>query len=78
MTTKKILTHQSQKKEHSPLPTSGHPPATSTEIKWKTSHFSQNGIFFFTAYLKKTLKVISKLQKQYSNRKKEKPMTLTI
>lgn len=59
MTTKKILTHQSQKKEHSPLPTSGHPPATSTEIKWKTSHFSQNGIFFFTAYLKKTLKVIS-------------------
>lgn len=34
--TTKILTHQSPMKEHSLLPTSGHLPATSAEIKWKT------------------------------------------
>lgn len=40
----KILTRLSLTKEHSLLPTSGHPPAESTEIKWKKRQFSQNAV----------------------------------
>lgn len=47
----KILTRLSLTKEHSPLPTSGHPPAKSTEIKWKTkkmlSHASLSPLSLF-------------------------------
>lgn len=60
--TTKILTHLSLMKEHSPLPTSGHPPATRTEIIWKKSVFSKSchmQAAFFSAYLKTNVFITS-------------------